>query len=275
MNNEPVGFGIVFVDDVFAGFHTQEMAALGAFIARALIRDDDACTAVNANGNRGGPKIRFTDLGQGRAGCVEMFDSLERLKDIWLGTGMEVGVFPYSWVGTQKAAKVLAGDPHLRRAVLLLCLGRDADHFGLPQGLIRMLVSRGIEAYALYYGPEDLNDPETLARYRKYGVSPLPPDFTPGYPQKLTKPRHDLERLTEESGGKFYPVTRTSAPGEAIELVSNLRRGCVLTYSPKEDLPAATYRKIDVEVAQKGWKVRHRPGYYPNQVPAPSGKPSK
>ena len=87
--------------------------------------------------------------------------------------------------------------------------------------------------------------------------------------------KRDLERLTRETGGKFYPVTRTSAPGIAREIVSNLRKGCVLTFSPGEEQPAAAYRKIDVEVAQKGWKVRHRPGYYPNQPSAASGEPSK
>jgi hypothetical protein len=274
VNDQQVGIGIVFVRDTLAGFYTQDMSKLGVFIARDLTLPEDACTAIVASGDIShGPKVRFSDIGQGQTGCMDILDYISMLEEVWLGTGVEVGVWPFTWAGVQKAADLLSGDTHLRRAVLLLSIGRDADHFGMPSSLIRKLADKGIEAYAIYYGFQDLNDPEVQARSRKYGVSPLPADFFPGTLQKLAKGKHDLERLAEETGGKFYPVTRESAPEVARELVSNLRKGCVLTFSPNEDLPAAAYRKIDVEVAQKGWKVRHRPGYYPNQPSAPSGKP--
>ena len=108
-----------------------------------------------------------------------MLDQIEELTQVWRGTGMEIGVYPYPWAGTQKAADALAGDLLLHRAVLLLCLGDDADHSGLPGGLTQKLAGRGIEAYALYFGPEDPNDPEIQARDRKFGVSPLLPGFFP------------------------------------------------------------------------------------------------
>ena len=152
-------------DEAFAAFYTQDTARLGAFIARDLIRKEDACIAINANGNpRGGPKVRFSDLEQGRAGCVEMLDYVAKAKEVWRGKGMEIGVFPYPGLGAQKAADALAGEPLLHRAILLLCLGDDADHAGLPLGMIRTLAGRGIEAYALYFGLEDANDPEVQSR---------------------------------------------------------------------------------------------------------------
>ena len=273
-NNESAGFAIVFVHEQFAGFYNIDLAKLGAFVARELVREEDACVAINANGGIHLPKLRSSYLGHGRAGCMEMLDYIAQETELWRWKGGEIGYLPFSWAGTQRAAEELENDPHLRRAVLLLSHGTDFDHFGMPGGLIRKLAGRGIEVYALYYGIQDLNDPEIQARSEKLDIPLVPYASLPRYPQEMTKGIDDLKRLTEATGGRAYQVTRESAPGVARELVSNLRKGCVLTFSPGEEQPATAYRKIDVEVAQKGWKVRHRPGYYPNQASAPSGKPS-
>ena len=198
-----------------------------------------------------------------------MLDYIQKVFDSRRTAGIELWVWPYPWAGTQKAAEELAEDAHLRRVALLLYLGEDAEHIEMPRGLIRSLASSGIEAYALYQGPENWSDPEVEARERKNLVGAVIGDLTP----VLAKGKRDQERLTRETGGKFYQVAPQSAPGIAKELVSDLRRGCVLTFSPGEEKPATAYRKIDVEVAQKDWKVRHRPGYYPNQASPASGKP--
>lgn len=253
-SNQTLGLGIVFSIDADSGYFPQDVAALGDFVARDLVHEEDACIAVNANGTLDRPEIRQSEPAQGKGGCVLMLDYLAEKLAIWRDMGGEVGYRPYVWEGTRKAAKALQREPQLRRAVLLLSLGRDADGFGIPSRMIRMMAESGIEAYALYYGVEDVNDPEYQARLLRYGRVSRMPEVTSDQMKALSKGRGDLQRITDETGGQFYPVTPKSAPGVAKEIVSNLRKGCVLTYSPAEGLPQFPFRKID---------VRHRPGYYP------------
>jgi hypothetical protein len=79
-----------------------------------------------------------------------------------------------------------------------------------------------------------------------------------------------LQELPPTTGGRFYQVDKDTIFPVAAEIVASLRQQCQLTYEPPAE-GASGFRKIEVTIATPGWKVRHRPGYYPDQA----GQPAK
>ena len=76
-----------------------------------------------------------------------------------------------------------------------------------------------------------------------------------------------LKRLARETGGGAFEVTR-KRPLEAIldEINAEIRSQYSIGYSPKRDLSARGFRKIELDVKRKGMKAQAREGYYPEAV---------
>jgi VWFA-related protein len=72
-----------------------------------------------------------------------------------------------------------------------------------------------------------------------------------------------LQRLSEETGGEFFQVTK-KLPVEQIyaEIEEGLRNQYSLAYKPDRANPDATFHKIQLTVNQKDLLVQSRSGYY-------------
>jgi hypothetical protein len=144
------------------------------------------------------------------------------------------------------------------------------DHFHVPGSLKRLARDNLTGVFALYMKPDDYSDPEIIAHVPKYNP-PGPIERDPTFVTWHKRGLEDLQNLTAQTGGKLYQVDKLTVRGAAREVVEGLRRQCLLTYSPLEDGSSSNWRKIEVTAAKKGWKVRHRPGYIPEQAMAKPG----
>lgn len=75
--------------------------------------------------------------------------------------------------------------------------------------------------------------------------------------------RLHLERLAEETGGRFFAAQSASALGDVYRRIEqDLRSQYLLVYRPP-DTPRSQFRKVDVEVAGDDRRARTMEGYYP------------
>jgi Ca-activated chloride channel family protein len=90
----------------------------------------------------------------------------------------------------------------------------------------------------------------------------FPGEYTVGSNRALSA-RSFLKHLADMSGGDvFTPLASKDLPGIYEKILDELAAQYVLGFvsdNPKRD---GKFRKLRVEVAGKGLKVRHRPGYY-------------
>ncbi len=72
-----------------------------------------------------------------------------------------------------------------------------------------------------------------------------------------------LHRLSDPTGGHVYRVDRSHPLDEVFrELQEEMRTQYAIGYTPTNDKKDGTYRKLDVKVANKDFKVAARKGYY-------------
>jgi VWFA-related protein len=76
-------------------------------------------------------------------------------------------------------------------------------------------------------------------------------------------PRHDLDQLTEHTGGiAYYPMSIDQVDRVVLDLAQQIRKQYTIAYAPVNQTLDGTYRAIKVTVAAKDpVVVRTRPGY--------------
>jgi len=281
--NEPVALAIVLDLDFRNDFTIQYTTQSAVALAGETLRDDDGCVAVNASGHwrdrqdvsdppEDGPKypaVRNSRLAEGRKGCLDFLQTLSDITAVWDYRGKTIGAFGYTWAGVQLALRNLDQDPRVRRAVIAFGRGIDLDQRGLPGSVLRRSKELGIPIYAVYPPMDDYSSAAFRAKWAKYATTRYPVEFTPANKQWIALGQKNLRQVTQVTGGRFCEVTEETILPIAKEIVAGLRQQCQLTYEPPAD-GGPGYRKIEVTISTPGWKVRHRPGYYPDQVAAPA-----
>ena len=283
--NEPVALAIVLDLDFRNDFTIQYTTQSAVALAGETLRDDDGCVAVNASGHwrdrqdvsdppEDGPKypaVRNSRLAEGRKGCLDFLQTLSDITAVWDYRGKTIGAFGYTWAGVQLALRNLDQDPRVRRAVIAFGRGIDLDQRGLPGSVLRRSKELGIPIYAVYPPMDDYSSAAFRAKWAKYAITRYPDEFIPASRQWIALGQKNLRQVTQVTGGRFYEVNEDTILPIAKEIVASLRQQCQLTYEPPAD-GAPGFRKIEVTISTPGWKVRHRPGYYAEQV-GPVGRP--
>jgi Ca-activated chloride channel homolog len=84
-----------------------------------------------------------------------------------------------------------------------------------------------------------------------------------------------LEQFADQSGGRvFYPYKVDDLAQSFVDIGEELRSQYFIAYSPDNPQATGQYRKIDVQLLQKGLNVRTRKGYYATAPTSPL-QPSK
>src|SRR5271157_499848 len=81
------------------------------------------------------------------------------------------------------------------------------------------------------------------------------------------EPRADgkkiLERISKETGGRFFEVTKKQTVGEIYDsIVEELRTRYNMGYTPDKDSTASGYHHVQLQVKKKDLTVQTREGYY-------------
>jgi Ca-activated chloride channel homolog len=97
-----------------------------------------------------------------------------------------------------------------------------------------------------------------------YSIIIVPIEASAG---RETGGEHALIQLSEDTGGKYYYATSTSALDDAFRKISDeLRTQYLLAYYPLQRTSFSEFRRIEVKVAgvpnAAQYHVRHRAGYY-------------
>jgi VWFA-related protein len=78
-----------------------------------------------------------------------------------------------------------------------------------------------------------------------------------------------LDRISKETGGRLFEVTKKQAVDQIYDLIQqDLRAQYILGYVPDKSPTSADYRKIHLTVKQKDLIVQARDGYYYVEPPA-------
>jgi hypothetical protein len=237
----PIALGIVV--EGCNGFDGIEKVETAMKLVRSLLRSDDGCLVVYAM--RGRDLLTPRDLGVApdRVGSLRLLEYLsERIRTCQC---KEVVALP--WMGTLRAAADLSRESRIRKGLVLLTQGLNPDRWRLSGGAKRHIAGAMIEFYSLYFANDKLSSTEI---------------FGPEIAQSLK----DIKEMTDRTGGRLYRVDSATAMNAAREMVDGLRSQCLLTYSPAAADLGTSWRSIEVSAAQKGWKVRHRPGYFPDKA---------
>jgi VWFA-related protein len=72
-----------------------------------------------------------------------------------------------------------------------------------------------------------------------------------------------LRRLADETGGKaFFPLKIEDLASSFLDIHDELRSQYQINYRPTNKNQDGTFRRIRVDVADKRFKARAKPGYY-------------
>ncbi|HYK58456.1 MAG TPA: VWA domain-containing protein [Bryobacteraceae bacterium] len=75
--------------------------------------------------------------------------------------------------------------------------------------------------------------------------------------------RGELQRMSSDTGGKVFDVDRRHTLDEAFrEIQDDMRSQYAIGYTPTNARKDGTFRKIDLRVSNKDYKVQTRKGYY-------------
>lgn len=140
----------------------------------------------------------------------------------------------------QMAERYLADHArHDRRVLLVVTDGNDNASVRTAQEIQRLAEERNVSIYAIGL----LND-EDAGRARQA--------------------RHELNRLTETTGGvAYYPESLDDIGTVALELAQQIRHQYTIAYTPSNQSLDGSYRRVKVVVNGKGrLHVRTRAGYW-------------
>jgi VWFA-related protein len=75
--------------------------------------------------------------------------------------------------------------------------------------------------------------------------------------------RGELQRMSSDTGGKVFDVDRRHTLDDAFrEIQDDMRSQYAIGYTPTNARKDGTFRKIDLKVSNKDYKVQTRKGYY-------------
>jgi VWFA-related protein len=75
--------------------------------------------------------------------------------------------------------------------------------------------------------------------------------------------RGELQRMSSDTGGKVFDVDRRHTLDDAFrEIQDDMRSQYAIGYTPTNARKDGTFRKIDLRVSNKDYKVQTRKGYY-------------
>jgi hypothetical protein len=90
----------------------------------------------------------------------------------------------------------------------------------------------------------------------------------PGGGQRRSEEPHTdgkkiLERVSKETGGRFFEVTKKQTVGQIYDsIVEELRTQYSMGYTPDKDSAASGYHHVQLTVKKKDMTVQTREGYY-------------
>lgn len=84
------------------------------------------------------------------------------------------------------------------------------------------------------------------------------------HPERAKRARHELDQLTERSGGRaYYPATVDAIDAVTLDIARQIRNQYTLAYAPLNQALDGAYRTIRVAAAgPERFSVRTRAGYY-------------
>jgi hypothetical protein len=94
-----------------------------------------------------------------------------------------------------------------------------------------------------------------------------------GFLAKTEVEHTDMQQLAEDTGGKAF-VDTNDLPGAIGQVVDEGANFYTLTYSPANHDWKGEFRKLKVALAQSGYKLSYRPGYYAFDTEKPAPKRS-
>jgi VWFA-related protein len=72
-----------------------------------------------------------------------------------------------------------------------------------------------------------------------------------------------LERISKETGGRFFEVSKKESVGDIYtSIVEELRTQYSMGYTPDKDSAASGYHHVELAVKKKDLSVQTRDGYY-------------
>ena len=72
-----------------------------------------------------------------------------------------------------------------------------------------------------------------------------------------------LKKMSEETGGRLFRTGRRNSLDEAFrQLQEELRNQYAIGYTPPNEGKNGAYRKIEIRMRDKEWKVQARKGYF-------------
>jgi VWFA-related protein len=119
---------------------------------------------------------------------------------------------------------------------------------------------------------------ETMALFARNQVAVYPIDargervnYDRLGPSRTPYTTETMDEMAEDTGGKVFKDTNdiAAAVDEAVEDGSNYY---TLTYTPTNHDWKGEFRKVEVKLAQKGYSLAYRPGYYADDVDKPDRK---
>jgi Ca-activated chloride channel family protein len=148
--------------------------------------------------------------------------------------------------------------------------GNTALYDAISVYLSRVQDSTGRKVLVLFTDGEDygsaLSLSQTLELLRASGAVVYPIAFTSGFPPGSTRQvqaRLALAQMADQTGGRVFIPRSFRDLGPIYErILAELRAQYVLGYVSDDASRDGRFRRLKVEVAGKGLRVRHRAGYY-------------
>jgi len=106
------------------------------------------------------------------------------------------------------------------------------------------------------------------------GLIALPPatlEVARGFLDKVDAAEITMERIAEDTGGKVFANSNDLA-GAAEQAVNDGSNYYTLTYSPTNRDWKGEFRKVEVKLAQSGYTLAYRRGYYADDLDKPARK---
>jgi Ca-activated chloride channel homolog len=148
--------------------------------------------------------------------------------------------------------------------------GDTALYDAISVYLSRVQDASGRKVLVLFTDGEDTRSAlglgETLQLIRSSGVTIYPIAFTSGFAPGSTRALRSksvLEQMAELTGGAVYtPRSSKDLSGIYTRILQELQTQYVLGYVSDDPAHDGKFRRVKVDVAGKGLRVRHRAGYF-------------
>ena len=180
-----------------------------------------------------------------------------------------------------------------RKAFIILSDGVDRGSKTYLEGAIESAQRADTVVYSIYFAEPHRSEGQQPGRGMGRGGGGWPgggggwPGGGGGYPgggggrgggqRHPEEPRTDgkkiLERVSKETGGRFFEVTKKQTVGEIYDsIVEELRTQYSMGYTPDKDSSASGYHHVTLAVKKKDLTVQTREGYYADREVAATSR---